>query len=144
MLGYGSFLPEGLLQLDLLGLIRILCMAAGISAGTVTAILTAIPDCGDDLAALPFRRFPAQRQFPACGAGKAFLLRIVLHIFDFADLLLEFLRFLLLVIGRFHEAHLPVFFQIQIVVQTFIGCIQFAVIQFLKLEPCQSDRCVLR
>ena len=25
-----------------------------------------------------------------------------------------------------------------------IGCIQFGVIQFLKLEPCQSDRCVLR
>ena len=72
----------------------------------------AASSCSDDLASLPFGGLPVQRQFPACGACKTVILFIVLHILNLADLLLEFLRFLMLVIGWHNKAHLPIFLQI--------------------------------
>ena len=70
---------------------------------------------------LLFRRFTPQLQFSPLRTGETVVLMRLGHVFNPADLSLEFLRLLLVVVGGLNETNLSVLRQIQVVFQTFIS-----------------------
>ena len=113
-------LPEGFLENELLGPVRILGPAALCPAGTAAAILTPVQGGGHKLSVLHLRCLPPQIQLPSLGAGEAVFFGVIFHVLNAAHLLLKFPGPLLLVVGGLYEAHLAVALQIQIVLQAFI------------------------
>ena len=65
-----SFLPESLLEHDLLGLVLVLGPVALWPAGTAAAIFAPVPGGGHKLSIPHLRCLPPQRQLPALYTGK--------------------------------------------------------------------------
>ena len=84
--GFRPFLPESLLEAQLLGLIGVLGPTALAAAGTASAVLTPVPGGGDKLAVPDFCTLSPQGQFSALGTGETVLFQVVGHVFYPADL----------------------------------------------------------
>ena len=93
-----------------LWLFRVLGPAALCPTGTAAAIFTPVQDGGHKLSVLFFCALPADREFPALGAGKSVFLGVILHVLNAAYLLLKLLCSLLVVVGGLYKAHLAILF----------------------------------
>lgn len=67
------------------------------------------------------RRFTPEPQFSPLRTDETVIVMRIGHVFDPADLPLEFLRLLLVVVGGLDETNLSILRQIQVVFQAFIS-----------------------
>lgn len=104
-----QFLPERLLENNLLGLLQVLNSAALRLVRTAAAAFTPVLD-GDHSPMLLFSL--ASESAFALYACKAILFRIVFHIPNPPRLLLKFLCLLLVAVGGLSEAHLAILLKI--------------------------------
>lgn len=70
-LGSCSLFPEGLSQLQLFWLVRVLRLTVLAPVWTVGAVLTAVPGCGHFLPLPELGGLSTQKELPSVGAGKA-------------------------------------------------------------------------
>ena len=92
-------LPEGFLENDLLGPVRILGPAALCPAGTTAAIFAPVPGGGHKLSVPHFCGLPPQMQLPALGAGEAVFFGVIFHVLNAAHLLAKLARLLLVIVS---------------------------------------------
>ena len=105
-----QFLPEHLLENNLLGLLQVLNSAALRLVRTAAAAFTPVLGGDHKLSVLLFSL--ASESAFALYACKAILFRFVFHIPNPPHLLLKFLCLLLVAVGGLYEAHLAILFKI--------------------------------
>ena len=117
-------LPEGLFHNDFFRCVHVLLATALFSLWTILAVLTAIPCPGHRNTVLYLCGYFSAMQLSSLGTDKAVLFFVIRHVLNAADLRSVLLRFLCFIVGRLYETHLPVGFQIEIIIQAFIAGIR--------------------
>lgn len=100
------FFPEGLLENDLLRLVRSFGSTALCPVRAAAAVLASLLGVGHNMSIPNLCGLPSQLQLSALYAGKAIFFGVLFHILNSSHLLLKFSFLFLVVVGGLYEAHL--------------------------------------